>query len=638
VVPATNEDEDLTAAEVSEAILKAKFAVSTFKAEYYDWIWWGVICGTSFMKSWWDPNAPDHDYLTLPKPPVNPQTGEAIPLEWFESKPELKKYYETPIPARGKICDEAVNPFYVFVPNLLTRDIEKQPFVIEVRTQDPQWVEDTFHFKPSCDARAQQTIMEGATLISKGSENVFDAVLVKEVWIKPHTHPDFPRGGMMTIINSKVVKLEREWPLPFPEYPYYKYEGVPTGGFYGDSIVVDLLPVQKEYNRKRSQAIEITNVMGKPRFFYPQGSIDPRKMSSEPGQAVGYKSGFAPPVPMPGLEVPQSMVNEVQQLRTEFDDIAGQHGISNGETPAGVTSGTAIAYLNEQDESSLSSQVSGIENAMEKLGTHYLKYVVEYWQDDRVIRIAGKNNAYESIHWKKSAAQGNTDVRVQTGSALPHSKAAKQALIMEMMQNGFLLPEVGMEFLDFGMFEKAMEEYLVDKRQCTREHLKLMDAPDKMLEMLMTPPADEFGQPMQDEQGRTLQPDGTPFQPQPPIPVNSWDNHEAHIKWHDLFRKTNEFEMLSQIKKKAMELHVQGHKMAQMVAQVNLQGTMLQPGMDGAMGGPPPVGGAPMGPPPPGGPQASGGPNSQTTEQMGDNQNRLQAADARQNQGMFADR
>src|SRR5690606_4337493 len=102
-------------------------------------------------------------------------------------------------------------------------------------------------------------------------------------------------------------------------------------------------------------------------------------------------------------------VNEVVQLRNEFDDLSGQHEISNGSTPTGVTSGTAISFLQEQDESGLTYQVRGIEYAVKMIGTHFLKFVTTYWSDERVIRIAGRNQTYESIHWKKSAAKGNTD-------------------------------------------------------------------------------------------------------------------------------------------------------------------------------------------------------------------------------------
>lgn len=604
VVPATNEDEDQTAAIVSEAILKSHFANAKFEEIYRQWVWWGTVCGVSFIKSYYDPSELDYDSMQLPAPLTMPD-GSPLPEEIVAQIPGLKEKLETPEPAKGKICFERITPFHLFVPDMLCENIQNQPYIIHQMTRTPEWIKSKFGFKPTCDSRAANSIIDAAVVIAKGGQDSYDSVIVTEVWIKPGSHSDFPEGGLITIINNKAVQMFEHWPTPFAEYPFYKFNGMPTGGFYTESRVTDMIPIQKEYNRTRSQMMEIKNVMGKPKIMYPKGSINPRQISTEPGQSIPYQAGYAPPVVLPGAEVPNSMWSEVEQIRSEFNDISAQHDISNGSAPTGVSSGTAIAYLQEQDDTILSYQVAGIEYACELLGTHYLKYVTKYWDNDRIIKVTGRNNSFESIHWKKSAAEGNTDVRVQTGSALPTSKAAKQALITEMMQNGFLDPAVGLEILDMGAFEKAMEDILVDKKQATRENLKMQDAPDKILELLMSPPPGPNGENgfTHPESGLQLDHMGQPFQPQAPIPVNSWDNHDAHITLHNNFRKTQEFEQLSETKKRAFELHVQTHQMSIMSAQVNSQGLMLQPGQ----APPPPEQGMPPEGPPDGGP---GGPPS----------------------------
>lgn len=582
VMPATNESEDLTAAQVSEQILKAKFADAKFEHEYRLWIWWGVACGASFLKSYYDKNEVDYENMELPdrsKFQFPPGSGQPIPDEIVDRIPDLKKYLETPQPAKGKICIEAMSPFHLFVPNLMATDLDSQAYVIEVRTKHPEWVKKVYGFSPNVDSRAEQSIMDNAFLSFKHADEHLDAVIVKEVWIKPNYHADFPQGGKLTIINGKIVDFNDKWPLPFPEFPYYKYNGLPTGQFYTESRVVDLIPIQKEYNKKRSQGVEILNTMGKPKIAAQQGSVNARKISSEPGQVVEYKMGFNPPTELRASEVPSSFYQELDQLRNEFDDLSGQHEISDGQTPSGVTSGTAISFLQEQDDTGLTYQVAGIEHAVQLLGTHYLRYVTSYWGDERIIRVAGRNNTYESIHWKKSASKGNTDVKVQTGSALPFSKAAKQALITEMMQNGFLDPAVGLEILDMGTFDKAMEDLVVDKRAATRENIKHQDLPDSAIQALIMPPPDGVQDP---STGMWTDVEGKPWRPQSPIPVNSWDNHELHIQYHNLFRKGQEFENLTKLQKQAMELHVQTHQAALMGGMQNRYG---QPLDEIAMGG-----------------------------------------------------
>lgn len=588
VVPATNEDEDFSAAAVGEQLLKSEFATAEFESVYRSWVWWGVACGNSFLKQYYDSSKLDYDSKALPPHPTFP-TGEEIPDEIIDAIPGLREKLQTPVPAQGKICIERVTPFHIYVPDLLSETLEEQPYVIHVMSKSPLWVKEKYGFDATPDARASNTILDAALIIAKGSEEHLDSVMVKEMWIKPHGHKDFPEGGLLTIINDRVVRFEQKWPYPFPEYPFYKYNGVPTGGFYSDSNVVDLIPLQKEYNKKRSQIIEIQNTMGKPKFFYQEGSLNPRKVSSEPGQMVGYKPGYEPPVPINGVEVPNSFIQEITTLQQEFDDISGQHEISRGGITSNMPeSATGIAYLQEQDDAKLNYQVASIENACELLGKHYLVMASNYWDGERLVRITGRNNTFEALHWKKGMLKGNTDVKIQTGSALPFSKAAKQALLTELMQNGFIDPQSGLEMMNFGGLDKIIDDALVDKRQAVRENLKMADLPEKMLKLLLEPAPGLNGEepyelPGPDGQPQKFNGDGTPFQPQPPIPVNSYDDHEQHIHWHNHFRKTQEYELLSPLKKKAFELHVQLHQIALAQGIYNQQGQELMPGQQQQM-------------------------------------------------------
>lgn len=586
VLPATSEDEDFTAAQVGEHILKSKFATAKFEQEYRSWIWWGTVCGNSYLKQHWDKDGLDYESRVLPPPPTFPGTGMPIPDDIIEKIPVLQEYMTTAKPARGTINVERVTPFHLFVPDLLSENLEDQPYIIHTMAKSKLWVEKRFpEATPvTCDVRTSATILGSAAIVTaKGSEEHLDAVLVKEVWIKPEAHKDFPEGGLLTIVNDKVVQCKEKWPYPFGEYPFYKYNAMATGGFYSDSIVVDLIPIQKEYNKKRSQAIEIQNTLGKPKLVYQQGSLDPRMITSEPGQSIPYRAGYEKPEIVPGGEVPVSFVNEIAALAQEFDDISGQHEISRGDTPnSAISSGTAIAYLQEQDDAKLTSQVASIESAIETLGMHYLFMVSHFWDDERIVKVVGHNDTFETIHWKKNMLKGNTDVKVQTGSALPFSKAARTALLTEMMQNGWVDPQSGMEMLNFGGLDKVLDVALVDKRQAMRENLKMASAPEKILTLLLNPapgPNDEPPTKMVHPQtGEEIQfnGDGTPFQPQPPFPVNSWDNHEEHVHWHNFFRKTQQFDQLSDIQKQAFEMHVQLHQQALMAQLVNMQGNIIQ--------------------------------------------------------------
>ena len=565
VVPSTGEDEDHNAARVAEQLLKTAFSGAEFENCYRSWLWWGSVCGTSFLKSYWDSTAIDKDAQLPPTPftgldgqPVMGQDGQPLMME--------------SLPVKGMIKYERITPFHIYVPDLLSEDLQKQAYIVHVTTRSPAWIKRHFpDVVPTPDAKSSNTIMETAFLTKGAQEQILDTCLIKEMWLKPDAHPDFPQGGVITVVNDKVAQVQETWPWPFDEYPFYKYSGIPTGGFYGDSIIVDLIPLQKEYNKTRSQMVEIKNVMGKPKFFYQKGSVNPRQISSEPGQGIPYEVGFNPPVPMAGMEVPVSMHNELDRLIQDFDDISGQHEVSRGKNPGQVTSATAIAFLQEQDDSLLNHQVASIESAIEMLGKHYLKYVTTFWDNPRLIKVAGKDNSFEAVSWKGNDLKGNTDVKVQTGSALPYSKAARQAMVTEFMQNGWFDVATGMELMQLGGFDKIVDELLVDKKQAGRENQKMLKLNPQDIAQAMQPPVGQDGRPMVNPET------GEPAQPRPLISVNSWDNHEAHVLYHNQFRKTQEFELASDEVKMQFELHTQYHQQALSMLMVGQTGQLNDP-------------------------------------------------------------
>lgn len=586
-IPATTEDEDLAASRVAETILRSEFANEDTDAGTREWVWWGVVCGNSFMKSYWDPSCIDERAFVTPQPPVEVQVNPKL-MELWQKSPMSQ-----PVPAQGKIIREVISPFHMYVPDLISTDLEKQPYIMHVSVKTPEFISKTFGVNQAeltPDSRVAFSLEESAILTPVGATNQhFDACLVKEVWVKPGGHPAFPKGGLVTVAGDKVIQLVEQWPVPFYEYPFYAYEGIPTGAFYKASVVEDLIPVQKEYNRTRSQAVEIKNMVTKPKIMAPKGSINPRMINSDPGQAILYTPGFDPPQWMNNPDVPASYPMEIDRLTAEFDDISGQHEITRGNTPSQVTSGTAISFLQEQDESKLHYQVAGIERATAKYGRHYLKFAVVYWQDGRLVKIVGKDGDFEAKHWQTNAMEGNTDVIVQAGSGLPTSKAAKQALITDLMAQGFIDPTAGLEVMDLQSLDKILEDFLIDKRHSQRENLKMSDilkeVPADQLDQLVNPPVGPDGEPTYIE--GTNQPADTtvnppiPWQPQAPFPVNSWDNHEIHIRYHNQFRKTQTFEMLPEDVKKVFELHVQTHQMAMGMPQVGQAGIVANQDMVG---------------------------------------------------------
>src|SRR6185436_16338240 len=125
---------------------------------------------------------------------------------------------------------------------------------------------------------------------------------------------------------------------------------------------------QRELNRTRSQIVEAKNKMAKPQLLAPKGSIDVNKITSEPGLVILYTPGFNPPTPLPLTSLPAYIAEELQRIQQDFDEQTAATEVTRGGTPPGVEAASAIAYLQEENDSRFAHTVASIEEATEKIG------------------------------------------------------------------------------------------------------------------------------------------------------------------------------------------------------------------------------------------------------------------------------
>lgn len=534
IVPATGEDADLAAATAGEQIWEATYRAKKIGSTFSQTMFWALTTGNGFMKTYWDPKKPDK------------------------------------FGGMGDFCYENVTPFHLFVPDMLTEDIEDQPFVIHLQTKSVEWIQMNFPGVP-----ATPNVVEANDILNDSFLNLVgaadfrkSAVLCYEVWVKPG-HVDFmPQGGMFTIVGETLVQFVEGPSYIHQQYPFVKFPHLPTGRFYADSVISDLIPVQREYNRTRGQIIEAKNRMAHPQLMAAQGSIDASKITTEPGQVIQYKLGYPPPEPLPLQGLPSYVLQELDRSLMDFEDISGQHQVSKGQVPSGVTAATAINFLQEQDESMLAVTFAKIEEGFEKIAYQTLCYVKQYWDTPRLVKVVGRDGQFNAVSFQGSDLRENTDIRVEAGSALPTSKSAKQALLMDLMGQGFIPPEKGLELMDVGGVQRLYDEIRVDSAQATRENMRMssvtqqdMDAyaqtfigmdPMSGQQTLIDP---NTQQPLVDAMGQ-------PTEPPLIVPVNSYDAHEVHIQVHNTYRKSQEYEMLSAETKALFEAHVNQHMMA----------------------------------------------------------------------------
>lgn len=515
VIPATGEEQDKAAAKAAEQIWESAYRDLEVGKLIRRSLWWGTICGTSYIKTYWDAGA------------VN---------------------------GMGDVKMEIVSPFHLLVPDLTVEEIEDQPWVMHSTVKDVEFVKRVYGVTPAPNQSTHNEIIDQSFLNIQTDNPIDkkDGVLCHEVWIKPNGHKYFPNGGLLTVVGGQVVQRIDQYPYPHGLYPFAKFDHVQTGKFYSDSVITDLIPMQMELNRLRSQIIEAKNLTAKPQLLAPKGSVDPRKITSEPGQVIQYQPGLPPPQPLQLQGLPNYVLQEVDRLIQDMDDVSGQHEISRGQNPSQVTAYSALSYLQEQDESKLAASVASVEEFTEKIARLYLKYVIYYWDLPRTVRVVGRDKMVDAAAWKGSDLRGNTDIRVEHGSAVPLGKQQKQSFLLDLFKLGAIDPTLLLDLLEMNDLTDATAEFLVDKQQAMRENILMMEAGAMLPPEVMQPQISPMT-------GQQL----PPQIPQMFLP-HSYDNHEAHIMHHNNYRKSQEFDQAPEVVKQLFEHHVILHQYALM--------------------------------------------------------------------------
>jgi hypothetical protein len=483
----------------------------------------------------------------------------------------------------GDIQFRKVTPFHIFVPELREREIDDQPYVIEARVRPLAWVQ-SFYSEQLKDVEiagttnASNTIMDEGYLGLQKSQQALDSVIVYEFWVKPGTTALLPKGGFFVMVEDILVDYYEGLPYTHGEYPYAKLEHLFNDTFWADTPVKDLIQLQKEYNEVRTDIGVASRRMGMPQLLAAQNSIVPGKMTNEPGGIILYRPGLPAPTPLPMAQLPQHVIDQQDRIIQDIEDISGQHDVSKGQAPAGVTAGTALQYLGERDDNYLTPQYQGIEDAVERVARQTLLLFQQFVDIKRKVKVVGLDGAFDTMLLSGADIQTGTDVRVEPGTAIGQSQAAKQAQVMDLVSLGIIPPDQALKMLEIGGPQKVLDIVNAAERKAQRENMKMKSFREhpEMIQRanqeFMVEAMGNLGQmdPMAAMEALQFIAANLP----PVVAVDDFDIHEIHIETHNRFRMSQEYETLPEEVKEQFEKHVAWHQ--QMGGQMMAQQLMAQ--------------------------------------------------------------
>ena len=552
VIPGTGDDEDVNAASLGEQVMRFLWGHLHAHEIMLKALLWSRICGAGFIKTTWDPTAGEGTEVlvsastrqVLTDAQGAPMHGRMLP----QAQQQAQSLGLDPSSVRAKkvnigdVCLEAKSPFQMF-PDPLADTFDECEWVIEECVKSREYVRQRFDVDLTPDTPANPGMVE----VKMGSfipgASPYKGIKLREFWAKPSSK--YPNGKRCVWAQGQMLVEDNK---PFDGLPYVMISSIPVPGrLWPTSIAEQLRGPQTELNKVRSQMAENRNRIGNPTLIASRQAIqDPEKFAdsvSQPG-GIAWSDNTIGPLNQQFMyleapAIPEYVVQEVATIQESIEAISGQHETTNAQVPPGVTAASAINLLQEADDTRLGPAVADYEHQLSKLGGKTLKLVSQFYTDQRTIRIAGDNGAWEIFDFKGAMLRDNCHVQVQTGSAFPHSKAAKQAALQEWLTffvqsgnppHGRQLAQLIQDF-DIGGIDRLIEQWTKDEQQINDENLKLSQ--------------------------------GTPLN------INDYDDDQEHVDGHTDFQKGAKYRGLPQQVQQIFDQHVGLHRqrLAQMAQQ-----------------------------------------------------------------------
>lgn len=547
VIPNRPDEADISSAKIGTKILgyfaqKMKFTLLRTQV-----VLLSVIFGTAFLKTFFNPKSGRANNVEVDEEvDTGKLDGDGKPIK--EKKKVTKKVM------LGEQETIVVTPFEIF-PQPSATDMDNLRWFFHASFQSVDEVFENYGVKVPAEKGVQITPLHNHLMSLMGKNTTFrqnDGVLVKEYWERPNAmNPD---GMLITFVADKVLqkgKLPKGTVNPdtgevmFPIEPFYYFKMLDN--FWGESTIPHAIPLQKEYNRARSQIIEYKNLMVKGKYLIPIGcNISRNAFTTEPGEKIYYNSAGGTPTIMQFQPLPEFVFTNITALSREMDDIFGIHEVSQAKPPGAIRSGIAIQFLQEQDDTQLGLTLNWYEEALKNISRKMLVSIRENYPERRLIRLIGQGHAVDLFYFKGEDLPEDPYVDVELGAGLPLSKVARQQFVLQLWKEKLITdPEKVLKKLDTGIVNDMFEDDFLDESDA-REENRIMFAG------VVDPPRE-------------------------------WENHAIHIKVHNTFRKSTEFKKVTRKAAEIFQEHLKLHE--EFIQKEIKQQLELQAQVQGASGG-----------------------------------------------------
>jgi hypothetical protein len=571
LAPQTTDQKDIDKAELGLHVLEGEMERLDFQGTLTEFVGW-VIESNALLQWYWDANAgppltqeiPETDPLTG-EPLVDPSTGLPVTVK----VPVVDKHGREV--HRGETCVRVVSP-YEFDCDGNATELQKNArwcrldiieLLDDIRARRPELgkyvaAEDVYQ-NDLYKMRHRNVV--GQTSVIDDPEKVKNSAVTHYYWERPSA--EHAKGLYLEVAGGILLNPDET------DHPYQRMlrEGFwcnllhagqvkIVGRFWYSTLLEDAFPVNRILNKALTQEEENRAKLGNS-ILLKHAQIKMTEGSwktAESGEVVTYD---APPGMKPEVVTPsatsQSTEITIDRCIYFIQEVLASHEASKGQNPSTDSSGRAIDLLQKADRSVHGVTMGAIEKVVAMSGRMCLSLCAEFWTEERLSRVTGEDR---KISAKKvmgadfdSDDPGFTfDVRVTPQSMMAKDPVEQRAELDHLIAVKLLDP-MKPEHRDVALkiYERTDLQELYRPEKLDSAYAR--DENDMMAEGTY-PVAQEF------------------------------ENHDAHIREHDNFRKSDRYRQLDPERKMGVDQHVEAHY--QLLVQKQTKLAQMQAGVQAA--------------------------------------------------------
>ena len=278
----------------------------------------------------------------------------------------------------------------------------------------------------------------------------------------------YPNGRIITTAGT-VLLCDKPSPYKHGRSPYVRFFRYPVpdrGFFYGE--IDQIIPLQKELNKRKSQIIDIMNITANPPMLVNIASgIKAAKMTNEPGLIIPTNMDVdraAKWLQVPNI--PSALFAQIEQISQDIDTVSGVHDITQGRRPSGITAAAAIETLQEAAQTRIRLAARYYEYSLKHASELMLSIIWDYYRNNRTIRKKTVEG-YEFVTVNFANAElagGIPDVVIKSGSTMPISEAIRRQDAKELLQLGVIDNKSVLEVYNWPDKEEVQKRVEAEKK------------------------------------------------------------------------------------------------------------------------------------------------------------------------------